>query len=89
MEQEEGVCITLDRAEALILFEILSREMNRPQYGKFQAFAGSDAQIWAFDGLLAALERVLPEPFSHDYDRLLPEAARALIRRRGRLPGSN
>ncbi|PYD78292.1 hypothetical protein CFR77_11500 [Komagataeibacter sucrofermentans] len=69
----------------LILFEILSREMDRPRYGKFQAFAGSDAQIWAFDGLLAALEHVLSEPFSHDYDRLLSEAANALIRRRGRI----
>ncbi|MBV1831332.1 hypothetical protein HNW77_11860 [Komagataeibacter sp. AV436] len=81
------VSITLGRAEALILFEILSREPDRPECGKFQVPGNRDADYWAFDELLGTLERVLPEPFGPGYDQYLSDAAHNLIRRRGRLPG--
>ena len=61
------------------LFEILLRELNHPECGKFQIPGNPDAEYWAFDERLGALGRVPPEPFSPGYDQYLSDAARYLI----------
>ena len=80
------VRIALSQAGALVLFELLSRELDRPHYGVFAGLITNEAEIWALDGLLGALQRVLSAPFSDDYAAQLTRAAAALIERRGTLP---
>ncbi|MCZ4088868.1 hypothetical protein [Sinorhizobium psoraleae] len=83
--KEETVNLKRGKAEALVLFELLSRELGRPKYGQLAEVSTSDAELWALDGLLGALESTLPEPFAANYLELVAEAASCLVEWRGKL----
>lgn len=86
---EETISLKLRKAEALILFELLSRELERPKYGRLAEVSSNDAELWALDGLLGALEATLPEPFAANYLELVAAAETYLIELRGKLPRDN
>ena len=70
MTETGDVTITLTSDEALVLFELLHRwedadVVSPPQH------EGEQVALW---NLSALLERVLVEPFSPDYTRLVTEA---------------
>lgn len=70
MTETGEVTITMTSDEALVLFELLHRWedadlVSPPQHG------GEQVVLW---NLSALLERVLVEPFSPDYTRLVSEA---------------
>jgi len=66
----KNVQIDLTADEALVLFEWLSQ---------FDLQAASAAERSALDGLLAALERTLVEPFRADYAELVAAARARLL----------
>ena len=68
---EEAVTLTVGRAEALVLFEMLANFYRQPVLE-----IGGPAERLALVRLHGALERTLVEPFMPDY-RALIEAARS------------
>ena len=69
----EKVSITLSRAEALVLFEFLSR------FGEQQQLDIRDqAEQRVLWDILADLESALPEPLAHDYDQQLKRARESI-----------
>ncbi len=83
---DEKIRIALGQSEALVLFDLLSREFDVPDYGKFREVSVSAANIWALDGVLAALQKTLVVQFANNYDEQIREAGAELVQRRGPLP---
>lgn len=82
---DDKISIVLGKSEALVLFDLLSREFDLPDYGKFKEVSASGANIWALDGMLSALQKTLVAPFESNYDEQVIEAAAKLIQKRGSL----
>jgi hypothetical protein len=70
-----SVAITLEKDEALVLFELLASE----KLVKSIDVAERNA-LWALEG---ALEKKLAEPFSAEYAELLKSARQSLVDRYG------
>jgi hypothetical protein len=66
---EDITTLTLGRAEALVLFELLADYHNQPCVE-----ARTSADKFALLRLHAALEKALVEPFMPDYRALIDEA---------------
>jgi hypothetical protein len=76
--QRENVVINLDSAEALVLFEMLSRWSSDGA-----AFEISDpGEEVALNGLLALLEKQLVDPLRSDYRERVAQAL-SVLRQRG------
>ena len=72
---DERVTLTVSRAEALVLFELLTREEEPPIRCEDEA---EEMVLWRIQG---QLEKLLTEPFSPVYAELLA-AARKTVRER-------
>ena len=70
MADPEDVCVSLTGDEALVLFELLHRWEDEEQVSPPR----NEAEQVALWNLSAVLERILSEPFSPDYARLVSEA---------------
>ncbi len=75
----KSISIEITEDEALVLFELLEREFDLPNYGKFKEVTSSEAEIWALNGVRCALQRAVAVPFNSDYDVLLAKASEALV----------
>lgn len=67
--------ISLDSAEALVLFDLLASEKLNPHVDAPERIA-----LWALEG---KLEKQLTEPLSPEYDNLLHAARKSLGERFG------
>lgn len=67
--------ISLDSAEALVLFELLASEKLNQHVDVPERNA-----LWALEG---KLEKLLAEPFSPEYGNLLDAARKSLVERFG------
>jgi len=75
---EDITTLTLGRAEALVLFEMLVDYHNQPCVE-----ARTSADKFALARLHGALEKVLVEPFMPDYRSLIDEARSELATQAG------
>ena len=73
-DQEEHVAITLGRAEALILFELLADFHNGASLP-----VSDNAERLSLVMLYGSLEKALLEPFSPDYRDIIGKARTRLI----------
>jgi hypothetical protein len=73
------VLIDLDRDEALVLSDLLHSRGEEVVEALALEAAERNA-LWALEG---ALEKVLVEPFSADYESLLEATRKALVERGG------
>ncbi|MDJ1017594.1 MAG: hypothetical protein QNJ35_13865 [Paracoccaceae bacterium] len=83
----QKVTLHLEKDEALVLFAILTRELEQDDWGKFSSFSSSAAEVLALILLQCALETELVEPFESNYDELVARAKSKLVERYGDLPG--
>lgn len=76
--------IVLSRAEAVVLFEQLSRYFEHKHSGPSSPIQFDDvAEYWAMLGLHGALERQLTEPFEQEYKAILSRCRTQLRTERG------
>lgn len=78
MTVNDFVTITIDKAEALVLFDLLADFRDAPALS-IRNDAGR-ATLWA---VAACLEKVLTEPFMDDYGRILVEAQTQVVAKSG------
>ena len=68
-DSDSGVSVRFSKAEALVLFELLSR------IGSEERSITPDTAEWhALNSLLCLLESVLVEPFRGDYPKIISDA---------------
>lgn len=72
------VGLTLSSDQALVLFEFLSRLVRDENGVALLPLARHDAELWALNAVVNALESQLAEPFREDYSSLV-EGARARV----------
>ena len=77
----EGIQITPTRAEALVLFEVLSRYAERGEDYEIKLL--DPAEKHAFDALQCHFEKLLVEPLSPSYAECLASAKACLLKRHG------
>lgn len=77
----DDVQITLTRAEALVLFEVLSRYAERGKDGEIKLL--DLAEKHAVDAVLCHFEKLLVEPLSPSYGECLASAKACLLKRHG------
>ena len=80
---DEKMTFTIQRSRALVLFEMLSREFDKPDFGRIDNLATDTAEHWALNGLLGSLETQLEEPFSSNYPELLAKAKAEILEQCG------
>ena len=72
----DQLTIKIQKSDALVLFEFLSRElMDDETCDRLKQVTEDDSELGALNALLGCFEKQLVEPFSKDYAKLL-EAAR-------------
>jgi hypothetical protein len=69
-----SMVVRLQREEALVLFDLLSRWLTDERGHAVCEYVEDDAELWALNGLLCSLETTLVEPFQHDYGDLISRA---------------
>lgn len=67
MSAGKHVDITLNDAEALVLFDLLARLVEEQHARQLRALTEHDAEIWALNSVYLSLQRILSQPFSGDY----------------------
>jgi hypothetical protein len=82
MEKEE-LTFVMRRSRALVMFEMLSREFEKPEFGAIDKLASDHAEHWALNDLLGSLETRLEEPFATNYLELLAKAKSEILEESG------
>ena len=80
---DETLTITIGKAEALVLFDLLFGFRDDPQL-----VIRNDAQRVTLWMLEACLEKLLAEPFSDEFGRILEQAREKVLMRWG-VPGQS
>lgn len=83
MKNLESMSLTLDKIEALVLFDMLSREIDDRKGKQLRAAIRRDGELWALNGLLCVLEKELIAPFQGDYKQQVERANTTLERLNG------
>ena len=78
MTVNDSVTITIDKAEALVLFDLLAGFRDAPSLP-----IRNDAERATLWVVAACLEKVLAEPFMADYGRILVEAQTQVVAKWG------
>lgn len=86
-----GVTLTLERDEALVLFEFLSREVGERHGARLAPALVAPAEFWALNALHGLLEREEVAPMDRPYAqavrearaRLTPEETEIIVECRG------
>ena len=86
MTYQATVHIELEHDEALVLHDLLHREIDDKHGVRLKSLTNHDSELWALNGLSCLLERVLAEPFRRDYRTLLSQAQKSLLERCGPWP---
>lgn len=81
-----SVEILLERNEALVLFNFLSRILDEQNGEKLQGAAAHDGELWALNALLGVLEKALAAPFDQSYVDQVDVALNALTTKCGAWP---
>ena len=71
--------IELTRDEALVLYDLLQREIDLANGARLAVATEHQAELWALNGLNCLLEKVVYEAFSPDYPARLAAAREALV----------
>lgn len=80
----DQVTINIQKSDALVLFEFLSRElMGDETCDRLKQVTEDDSELGALSALLGCFERQLVEPFSKDYAKLLDDARKDCKERYG------
>ena len=82
----QTVSIALSADEAIVLFEILAREIDGNNGSRLRPFTSHEGELWALNGLHSLLEKELVEPFSKDYSEQLSQARERLVKLNGAWP---
>ncbi len=61
------VTINIDHAEALVLFDLLSRELESRSGERLRQLVQRDGELWALNSLQCVLERELADAFHPEY----------------------
>ncbi len=80
---QDDVTITLSRAEAVVLFDMLGREIEDRNAAALRAASGHDAEIWALNNLFCVLQATLWEPYSGKFAAIADAARDTLSQRCG------
>jgi len=75
---DETVTITVTKAEALVLFELLAEFSNAPALS-----IPGEAERISLRAVQASLEKALVEPFMEDYQRIVDDARKELVAKWG------
>lgn len=86
MKMQRKISVELDHDEALVLFELLSSEIEDSDAASICKVFPEDAQLWALNNLLCVLEKTLTTPFASDYDHQVETAKASLVNRFGKWP---
>ena len=77
-DDDTGIGVRLSKAEALVLFELLSRVESE------EVSITPDTAEWrALDALCCHLEKTLVEPFLGNYPRMVADAKKELLEKYG------
>jgi hypothetical protein len=71
--------ITLTDDDALVLFELLAREIDERKSKRVSAVIEHPAEFWVLNGLLGDLQEQLVEPFKADYRQLVAVARERIL----------
>jgi len=85
MNDRSSVSIDLDKDEALVLFDLLAREVDDRDGAALRPAVEHDGELWALNALHTALERTLTGPFDAAYKEHVGSARAALVVRAGGL----
>jgi hypothetical protein len=66
--------IDLGDDEALVLFDLLAREIDRHKEARLAGIIEHPAEFWALNSVHTSLEARLSQPFAADYGSVLAEA---------------
>ncbi len=75
------VTIELSEDEALVLLELLAREINDNKAKRLAGTIDHASEFWALNAVHCALESKLAEPFADNYREMLSDARNQVIRR--------
>lgn len=84
----EVVTLALDSESALVLFDLLAREIDCNDGRRLTGLCGSEAELWALNSLFCTLESRLAAPFAQDSETLFAAAGARLLARCGPWPGA-
>ena len=83
MTMQRKVTIEMDHDQALVLFELLSTEIDDNNATSICKVFSEDAELWALNNLVRDLEARLAAPFADDYNRQVDLAKASLVKRFG------
>jgi hypothetical protein len=86
MTSDDLVRVAITRDEALVLHEWLSRVVDDENARPIADAIDHDAEAWALAGLLALLERALPEPYEPGFEKRLAAARERIVGANGPWP---
>jgi hypothetical protein len=75
------VTIELADDEALVLFDLLTREIDRHQQARLAGIIEHPAEFWALNSVHTTLETNLEQPFSANFSALLDQARSKVVDR--------
>ena len=73
--------IDLGDEEALVLFDLLAREIDRHNEARLAGIIEHPAEFWALNSVHTALETLVSQPFAANYGSLLDDARRKIMER--------
>jgi hypothetical protein len=76
---ERATTIALSADEALVLFELLARELDERKSQRIPGVIDHPAEFWVLNGIHCDLERELVEPFKADYLELVAAARERIM----------
>lgn len=82
----DTVTIELAREEALVLFDLLQREIDLANGKRLVSATEHEGELWALNGLNCMLEKNVGEAFRPEYPQLVDAARAALVERNGAWP---
>ncbi len=86
MELDSDISVKLSNSEALVLFDMLARELDDRDGYKMKFVAERDGEIWALNGLLRTLEATLWQGFHEKFSQFVDDANAGLERKNGPWP---
>ncbi len=86
MSEKDDVSIVLGPDDALVLYDLLGRWIDKEDGALIRPQTRDEAELWALNALRAALAKVLVAPFDDHYASLVQQARRSVRDRCGDWP---
>ena len=71
--------ITMNADEALVLFELLAREIDDRRSARITGVIDHPAEFWVLNSVFGNLQRELVEPFKDDYREIVASARERIV----------